>query len=58
MKKYIKIMRLDHWIKQLFILPGFACAIVLIRGAVYMKISYLSFLSVFCRLVLSHRQIM
>lgn len=22
MKKYIKIMRMDHWIKQLFILPG------------------------------------
>ena len=29
MKKYIKIMRLDHWIKQFFILPGFVCAIYL-----------------------------
>ena len=29
MKKYIKIMRIDHWIKQLFILPGFICALFL-----------------------------
>lgn len=29
MKKYIKIMRLDHWIKQLFILPGFVFALFL-----------------------------
>lgn len=29
MKKYIKIMRIDHWIKQLFILPGFICALYL-----------------------------
>ncbi len=29
MKKYIKIMRIDHWIKQLFILPGFVCAVYL-----------------------------
>ena len=29
MKKYIKIMRIDHWIKQLFILPGFVCALFL-----------------------------
>ena len=27
MKKYIRIMRIDHWIKQLFIIPGFVCAI-------------------------------
>lgn len=27
--KYIKIMRVDHWIKQLFILPGFVCALYL-----------------------------
>ncbi len=26
MKKYIRIMRLDHWIKQLFIVPGCVCA--------------------------------
>jgi len=29
MKKYIRIARPDHWIKQLFILPGVVCAIVL-----------------------------
>lgn len=29
MKKYIKIMRIDHWIKQLFIIPGFICALYL-----------------------------
>lgn len=29
LKKYIKIMRLDHWIKQLFILPGFVFALAL-----------------------------
>lgn len=27
--KYIKIMRLDHWIKQLFILPGLVAAMLL-----------------------------
>lgn len=32
MKKYIKIMRLDHWIKQLFILPGFIFALFLTGG--------------------------
>ena len=30
MKKYIKIMRLDHWIKQLFIIPGIVIALILI----------------------------
>lgn len=29
MNKYIKIMRPDHWIKQLFIVPGCAAAILL-----------------------------
>ena len=29
MKKYVKIMRLDHWIKQLFILPGCLAAFFL-----------------------------
>lgn len=29
MKKYIKIMRIDHWVKQLFTLPGFICALYL-----------------------------
>ena len=31
MNKYIKIMRLDHWIKQLFILPGSVFAYLIIR---------------------------
>ena len=30
MKKYIRIMRLDHWIKQLFILPGIGFALFLL----------------------------
>ena len=29
MKKYIRIARPDHWIKQLFIIPGVVCAIAL-----------------------------
>lgn len=29
MNKYIKIMRLDHWIKQMFITPGIVCAYLL-----------------------------
>ena len=32
MKKYIEIMRLDHWIKQFFIVPGIVCAILLAEG--------------------------
>lgn len=31
MKKYIRIMRLDHWIKQLFIIPGFFFADLLVN---------------------------
>lgn len=34
MKKYIKIMRLDHWIKQLFIVPGCVCAVFLLNTPV------------------------
>lgn len=30
MNKYIRIMRIDHWVKQLFILPGVAFAILLV----------------------------
>ncbi len=33
MKKYIRIMRIDHWIKQLFILPGVAFAFLLVPEA-------------------------
>ncbi|MCL2080057.1 MAG: UbiA family prenyltransferase [Oscillospiraceae bacterium] len=32
MKNYLRIARFDHWIKQLFILPGIAFALALIRG--------------------------
>ena len=32
MKKYIKIMRLDHWIKQFFIVPGFAFAYLIAKS--------------------------
>lgn len=31
MKNYIKIMRLDHWIKQFFIVPGIICAAFLMN---------------------------
>lgn len=44
MKKYIKIMRIDHWIKQLFILPGFICALYL--GNFPFKAEYLILLVV------------
>ena len=30
MEKYVRIMRIDHWVKQLFILPGVAFAILLV----------------------------
>ena len=30
MNKYLRIMRIDHWVKQLFILPGVAFAILLV----------------------------
>ena len=32
MKTYVRIMRLDHWIKQLFILPGVAFALFMLPG--------------------------
>ena len=31
MKKYLTIMRLDHWIKQFFIVPGIVCAFLLTK---------------------------
>ncbi len=31
MKKYLKIMRLDHWIKQFFILPGLVFALFIFK---------------------------
>lgn len=44
MNKYIKIMRIDHWIKQMFIIPGFICAMYL--GKFEFKIHYLLLLIV------------
>jgi 4-hydroxybenzoate polyprenyltransferase len=35
MKKYIKIARPDHWVKNAFILPGVAIAILLTDGFVF-----------------------
>ena len=32
MKKYVRIMRIDHWIKQFFIVPGCVCAIFLTQA--------------------------
>ncbi len=32
MKDYLKIARLDHWIKNIFILPGIAIALLLMEG--------------------------
>ena len=29
--RYVQLMRIDHWIKQLFILPGVACGIFFIN---------------------------
>lgn len=34
MNKYIKIMRIDHWMKQFFIIPGCVCAIFLTNPVV------------------------
>lgn len=42
MKKYVKIMRLDHWIKQLFIVPGILIAMMLLN----MKITFALFLKI------------
>lgn len=33
MEKYIRIMRLDHWIKQFFIAPGVVAGLVLLKNA-------------------------
>ena len=34
MKDYIKIARVDHWIKQLFIVPGMIVALFLTRNPI------------------------
>ncbi len=41
MKKYLKIARFDHWIKQLFILPGMVIA-VLLTDTSYREISFVN----------------
>lgn len=38
MKKYIRIMRLDHWIKQFFIVPGFVFAYMIVRPEFNMNV--------------------
>lgn len=43
MKKYLKIARIDHWIKQLFILPGLVVA-VLITDVAWSDLNMLKFL--------------
>lgn len=40
MKKYIKVMRLDHWIKQFFIVPGCVCAIFLTNFTIDFKFAF------------------
>ncbi len=35
MKKYIEVLRLDHWIKQLFIFPGLLVALLLTDKNIY-----------------------
>lgn len=43
MKKYLKIARIDHWIKQLFIVPGMIVA-VLLTETTYKEIIFSKFL--------------
>lgn len=38
MKKYIKIMRIDHWVKNLFVLPGCAFAYLLTKTPIDSKV--------------------
>lgn len=35
MKKYIKLARLDHWIKQFFMIPGILIALMLIKNVIF-----------------------
>lgn len=35
MIQYIRMMRLDHWVKQLFVFPGVLCALFLIDDSVF-----------------------
>lgn len=40
MKKYIRVMRIDHWIKQFFILPGCVCSFLLTHPDITTKTIY------------------
>lgn len=42
MHKYIRIMRLDHWIKQMFIIPGCVAALFLTHSS-FSSLSLISF---------------
>lgn len=41
MKKYIKIARPDHWIKQLFIIPGMIFAYVFLHPNINIQLAYM-----------------
>lgn len=45
MKKYIRIMRIDHWIKQLFIIPGVVCSILLSGDTINLFKLFLGFIA-------------
>ncbi len=40
LSKYIRILRLDHWIKQLFIVPGLVAAVLLTRTTLSMGLLF------------------
>lgn len=40
MKKYIKIARIDHWIKNIFILPGIVVAFLLVDRSIHLEKLY------------------
>lgn len=48
MKKYIKILRIDHWIKQLFIFPGCVCALLLSKSSISVIKLTIAFLATCC----------
>ena len=55
MKKYIKVMRLDHWIKQFFIVPGCVCAIFLTNFTMDFKFALNFILGFLATSLLQHR---
>lgn len=51
MRKYLKIMRLDHWIKQFFVVPGLVCAVFMLNKTINVDIIIkfiIGFLGVCC----------